>query len=57
MNDISMWWYRSSCHLVKQSEAEKIYTIHGFVNEFAMDLNKLGFSAQPLREISLDNFC
>ena len=40
-----------------QSEAEKIYTIHGFVNEFAMDLNKLGFSAQPLREISLDNFC
>jgi putative mRNA 3-end processing factor len=49
--------YDELIHLVKQSEAEKIYTIHGFVNEFAMDLNKLGFSAQPLREISLDNFC
>ena len=49
--------YNELIELVKQSHAEKIYTIHGFVDEFAMDLNKLGFSAQPLRESSLDNFC
>ena len=49
--------YNELIELVKKSEAEKVYTIHGFVDEFAMDLNKLGFSAQPLREISLDNFC
>ena len=49
--------YDELIQLVKQSGAEKIYTIHGFIDEFAMDLNKLGFSAQPLRESSLDNFC
>ena len=49
--------YNELIELVKKSEAEKVYTIHGFVDEFAMDLNKLGFTAQPLREISLDNFC
>ena len=48
--------YNELIELVKKSEAEKVYTIHGFVDEFAMDLNKLGFTAQPLREISLDNF-
>lgn len=49
--------YNELIQLVKESEAERVYTIHGFVDEFALDLNKLGFSAQPLREISLDNFC
>jgi len=49
--------YDELLQLVRQSGAEKIYTIHGFIDEFAMDLNKLGFSAQPLRESSLDNFC
>ena len=49
--------YDELIQLVKQSDAEKIYTIHGFIDEFAMDLNKLGYSAQPLRESSLDNFC
>ena len=49
--------YNELIQLVKESEAEKVYTIHGFVDEFAMDLNKLGFSAQPLHEISLDNYC
>ena len=42
--------------LVKQSGAEKVYTIHGFVEEFASYLSKLGICAQPLRENSLDDF-
>ena len=42
--------------LVKKSGAQKIYTIHGFVEEFAQDLTKLGYDAQPLRENSLDEF-
>ena len=43
-------------HMVEQSDAEKVYTIHGFVEEFAFHLRKLGISAQPLRENSLDDF-
>ena len=42
--------------LVKKTEAEKVYTIHGFVDEFASHLNKLGIDAQPLREQSLDDY-
>jgi len=42
--------------LVKQSKAEKVYTIHGFVEEFASHLVKMGIDAQPLREESLDDF-
>ncbi|HUT05750.1 MAG TPA: exonuclease [Nitrosopumilaceae archaeon] len=42
--------------MVKQSGAEKVYTIHGFVEEFASHLRKIGISAQPLRENSLDDF-
>ena len=42
--------------LVKQSGAQKIYTIHGFVDEFASDLCKMGYDAQALRENSLDEF-
>lgn len=42
--------------LVKKSGAEKIYTIHGFVDEFASHLRSIGFDAQPLREDSLDDF-
>jgi len=49
--------YNDLIKLVKQSEAEKVYTIHGFVEEFAEDLTHMGFSAQPLRESSLDDFC
>ena len=43
-------------HMVKESGAEKVYTIHGFVEEFATHLRTLGISAQPLRENSLDDF-
>ena len=42
--------------LVLKSDAEQVYTIHGFVEEFAEHLRKLGISAQPLREDSLDDF-
>ena len=42
--------------MVLQSGANKVYTIHGFVEEFASQLRKLGIDAQPLRENSLDDF-
>ncbi len=42
--------------MVVQSGAEQVYTIHGFVEEFASHLRKMGISAQPLRENSLDDF-
>ncbi|MFB5630214.1 MAG: exonuclease [Nitrosopumilaceae archaeon] len=42
--------------MVKKTGAQKVYTIHGFVDEFALHLNKLGFDAQPLREQSLDDY-
>ncbi|MEO2200442.1 MAG: exonuclease, partial [Nitrosopumilus sp.] len=38
------------------SGAEQVYTIHGFVEEFATHLNTLGISAQPLVRNSLDNW-
>ncbi len=42
--------------MVKCSGAEQVYTIHGFVEEFAEHLRKIGIKAQPLRESSLDDF-
>jgi len=39
-----------------QSGAEQVYTIHGFVDEFAEHLKKIGINAQPLLENSLDDF-
>ena len=42
--------------MVVQSGAEKVYTIHGFVEEFASHLRKIGIDAQSLRENSLDDF-
>lgn len=42
--------------VVIRSGAEQVYTIHGFVEEFAAHLRKLGISAHPLRENSLDDF-
>ena len=49
--------YNELHDLVKQSGAEKIYTIHGFVDEFSHDLTRLGYTSQPLHESSLDEFC
>jgi len=43
-------------NMVVQSGAEQVCTIHGFVEEFASHLRKIGISAQPLRENSLDDF-
>lgn len=48
--------YTELIDLVKRCSPEKIYTIHGFVEEFASDLTKMGFDAQPLKENSLDGF-
>lgn len=48
--------YNDLVGLVKKTGAEKIYTVHGFVQEFATSLVKMGFDAQPLRESSLDEF-
>ncbi len=48
--------YNELLDLVKQCSPEKIYTVHGFVEEFASDLVKLGYDAQPLRESSLDDY-
>jgi putative mRNA 3-end processing factor len=42
--------------MVVQSGAEQVYTIHGFVDEFAKYLKKIGINAQPLVENSLDDF-
>ncbi len=42
--------------IVVQSGAEQVYTIHGFVEEFAEHLKKMGITAQPLVENSLDDF-
>ncbi len=48
--------YSELVELVRKTGAEKIYTVHGFVDEFAEDLVKMGFDAQPLSENSLDEF-
>ncbi len=48
--------YDELIDMVMQSGAEQVYTIHGFVDEFAEDLRKKGISAQPLLVNSLDNF-
>ena len=42
--------------MVIQSGAEKVYTIHGFVDEFAAHLRTLGIDARPLRAGTLDDF-
>ncbi len=48
--------YNELVDLVKSCNPEKIYTVHGFVEEFASNLTKMGFDAQPLKENSLDEF-
>lgn len=40
--------YNELVDMVVQSGAEQVYTIHGFVNEFARDLRGMGINAQPL---------
>ena len=48
--------YKELINLVKRCNPEKIYTVHGFVDEFAADLVKMGYDAQPLREGSIDDY-
>ena len=40
--------YQELLGLVKAVSPEMVYTVHGFANEFAKDLRKMGFSARPL---------
>ena len=40
--------YNELIDMVVQSKAQQVYTIHGFVEEFAKDLRDRGISAQPL---------
>ena len=42
--------YNELMDVVVRSGAEQVYTIHGFVNEFASDLRSMGIDAQPLLE-------
>ena len=42
--------------MVIKSGAEQVYTIHGFVEEFATHLNKIGINAIPLVKNSLNDF-
>lgn len=48
--------YNELLQLVKRCEPEKIYTVHGFVEEFASDLTRMGYDAQPLVENTLENY-
>ena len=48
--------YNELVDFIKKAQPEKIYTVHGFVEEFANTLTKMGFDAQPLREDSLDDY-
>jgi putative mRNA 3-end processing factor len=48
--------YNELIDLVKRCNPDKVYTVHGFVDEFAADLSQMGYDAQPLRENSLDDF-
>ncbi len=48
--------YNELVEMVIKSGAEQVYTIHGFVDEFAQELRKIGINAQPLIENSLDDF-
>jgi putative mRNA 3-end processing factor len=48
--------YNDLIELVKKTNPEKIFTVHGFVEEFADDLVNMGFDAEPLRESALDDY-
>jgi putative mRNA 3-end processing factor len=55
--------YRELVEAVSQCAPEKVYTFHGFADEFARSLRGMGYDAQPLKRvrkgekiISLDSF-
>jgi len=50
--------YPELVKLVEAVSPEMVYTVHGFANEFARDLRKMGFSARPLAayQSSLSDF-
>jgi len=44
--------YPSLIEFVEACDPEIIYTHHGFANEFATDMRKIGFNAQPLTNLT-----
>ena len=48
--------YADLVKMVVQSDAEKVYTTHGFVDEFATSLRKHGIDAQPLRLNAMEQY-
>lgn len=42
--------YRELVDAVRQCRPEKVYTFHGFASEFAADLKKMGFDAEPIEQ-------
>lgn len=44
--------YPSLIEFVKKCRPEKVYTLHGYASEFAYDLRKQGFDAQPLSALT-----
>ena len=41
--------YNELVRMIEVSGAEKIYTVHGFVDEFSSSMRLLGFDSEPLR--------
>jgi len=51
--------YNSLMDYVEQSNPRKVFTIHGYADEFARQLKRKGFNARPLRDAKqtgLDSF-
>lgn len=53
--------YSELVHAVKECAPDKVYTFHGFAEEFANSLKKMGFDAEAIekksgRAVSLDSF-
>jgi Cft2 family RNA processing exonuclease len=45
--------YEDLLEYVRRTGAAKVHTVHGFADEFARDLRRLGYWAEPLREPGL----
>ena len=53
--------YKELVQAVRQCKPDKVYTFHGFASEFADDLKKMGFDAEPIEKekkgrVTLDSF-
>jgi putative mRNA 3-end processing factor len=41
--------YKELLHVVEKSDPKKVFTFHGFADEFARSLINLGYNAEPIR--------